>query len=143
MSSGFNNQPLINGEAYAFAQVAIVIRGQRIYGVTSVDYTQEENKGHNFGPGRYPVSRGYGEVDSNGNMDLDQDAVVKLTDMAPNRKLFDMDPFDVVVTYRNQKRIVVDVLRECEFNNHNRSSSQGDTRNNSGFPLIIADIDWG
>jgi len=75
MSSGFNNQPLINGEAYAFAQVAIVIRGQRIYGVTSVDYTQEENKGHNFGPGRYPVSRGYGEIDSNGNMDLDQDAV--------------------------------------------------------------------
>lgn len=143
MSSGFNNVALVEGVAYTFTQCAIVIRGQRIWGVTSIEYGLEQNKANNFGPGKFPVSRGHGEIDGSGSLDLDQDTVVKLTDMAPNRRLPDLEPFEIVVTYKNQKRLVVDTLHQCEFNDHGVSSSQGDTRNNRPFPIIIADITFG
>ena len=62
--------PLINGESYAWAQIVCTVLNVPIVGITEISYKEMQEKKDNYGQGKYPVSRGYGKIETEGSITL-------------------------------------------------------------------------
>jgi hypothetical protein len=56
--------PLINGTAYDFSQIIVTILGVPVASVSSIEYSEEQEKTNNYGAGNRPVSRGQGAIEA-------------------------------------------------------------------------------
>jgi hypothetical protein len=57
-----NGLPLINGKAYEYADISCIVLGTPIIGVTAIEYGEEDSMENIYATGRYPVSRGFGQI---------------------------------------------------------------------------------
>jgi len=137
------NQPLINGEAYTFAQLQLLVGGVPVFEVLSLDYSEEQTKENNFGAGVRPTSRGRAEINASGSIELSQNDVEKLRLKSPDGSLNRLQPFTVIAKFDNGQQLVVDKLKNCEFTNDGVETAQGDTQNSRSFDLIMSHIEWG
>lgn len=138
---GVRNKPLINGQAYAFTQLRLIVQGVRIRGVTSINYTEGKTKTNEYGAGEYPIERGEGQIEPDASIELSQTAVEKLRKLSPTGKLIDLLPFTILVSFRNRDGRMVDLLKNAEFLDYGVDSSTGDTRNTRDFPLIFSHLE--
>lgn len=120
--------PLINGNSFNWAQVRIDLGGIQLYGVTAINYDQEQEKPNQFGVGELPVERGRGARDATADMTISQVDLEIMRDNAPNGQLLDLAAFDVIVSYDNGQRVVTHVLKNCEFTSDGGGGAQGDTQ---------------
>lgn len=61
-----DNPPLINGQAYSYADIIVTVLGVPVAGITSVEYSQTQEITENYGAGRFVVSRGLGKIEAEG-----------------------------------------------------------------------------
>lgn len=135
--------PLINGEAYNWSQIALVILGVRVAGITAISYSDEQAMEDYFGAGTRPVSRGYGNITSQGSITLYAEEVERLQDVAPNGRIQDIAEFDIPVTFIPKNGIPrTHTLRNCRFKNNGRDVSQGDMSIEIELPLQVSHIEW-
>jgi len=135
-------QTLVNGTSYTWAQVVINIGGAIINGVTSVSWSETQEKSNNYGAGRNPVSRGRGNVEYEASITLHMDEVEAIRATSATGKLIDIAPFDVGVSWLPANGIVVNKnLKFAEFLNDPMDTSDGDTNIELELDLIIADIE--
>lgn len=135
--------PLINGKTYSWGDIAVVIFGKRIVGITAINYDQEQEKENVYGAGNVPVNRGYGNKKYSASITLLSDEVTALEQATPNGDLTDIPAFDIVVSYMNDQRgVVTHILKSAEFTKDSRSSKQNDSKIEIELPLIIAPIIW-
>lgn len=133
--------PLINGVAYAWANVTVNIFGVPIIGITQINYKKKRNKTNNYGANSKPVSRGYGNYEYEGSIELYQEELKKIIAASPNRDPLDIPPFDINVTFGGNGVLpTVDKLLAVEFTEEGLAASQGDTSLKITLPLVIADI---
>lgn len=131
--------PLINGESYAWAQIVCTVLNVPIVGITEISYKEMQEKKDNYGQGKYPVSRGYGKIETEGSITLYMEEVEALRRVAPNGRILDIPPFPIVVTYEPANGIVAVVnLYNCEFKEDSTDTKQGDTDIQIKLPLIIS-----
>lgn len=134
--------PLINGVNYAWANVSIILFGTPVVGVLSIDYKAKQAKDNNYGAGSVPVSRGYGRVEFDANIEMYTDTWKAIIAESPNRDPLQIPFFDIVVTFGGTGVTVdKDVLRACEFMENPFEAKEGDTKLTVKIPLIIAGID--
>jgi hypothetical protein len=134
--------PIVNGIAYDWASITVVLFGVPVSMITKISYTRKQKKDNNYGAGYVPISRGYGNIEYDASMELYTDQWQQIIRISPNNDPLQIPPFDIQVVFANTGQIPVrDVLRSCEFVEDPFSSSQGDTKLMVNIPLIVAQID--
>jgi hypothetical protein len=134
--------PLINGINYSWANVSLVLFGVPVVGITKIDYKAKQDKKNNYGAGPYPVSRGYGNYEYEGSIELYLDEWKKIIAASPERDPLQIAPFDIPVIFGGSRVTAEkDVLRSVEFMENPLSTGQGDSKILVTIPLIIASIE--
>lgn len=134
--------PLINGINYSWANITFTLFGVPVVGITKIEYKRKQKKENNYGIGSQPVSRGYGNYEYEGSIELYVDEWKRIIAASPNRDPLAISPFDIQVVFSGTGVTVEkDVLRSCEFMEDPLTASQGDTKLMVSIPLIIGLID--
>jgi hypothetical protein len=134
--------PLINGINYSWANVKVIIFGVPIVGITKIEYKAKQKKENNYGAGYEPVSRGYGNKEYEGSIEIYTDELKRIIASAPNRDALQIPPFDITVLFETGVGVQVsqDVLQSCEFMEEGLSAAQNDTKLLVTLPLVIGGI---
>jgi len=134
--------PIINGINYSWANVSLVLFGVPVVGVTKIEYKRKQKKDNNYGAGSQPVSRGYGNYEYEGSIEIYTDEWKRIIAAAPERDPMLIAPFDINVTFAGRGLAAEkDVLRAVEFTEDPLTANQGDTKLMVTIPLIIALIE--
>jgi len=134
--------PLINGINYSWANITLILFGTPVVGITKIDYKIKQKKENQYGAGYEPVSRGYGNKDYEGSIELYTDELKRIIASAPNRDIMSIPPFSIQVVFEdaNGGFATQDTLYMCEFTEESLSASQGDTKLLVSLPLVIGKI---
>lgn len=134
--------PLINGINYSWANIKFVLFGVPVVGITKIEYNRKLKKENNYGFGQHPISRGYGNYEPEGSIELYVDEWQRIIDASPDRDPLSIAPFDIQVVFSGSRlNVTTHILRSCEFMEDPLAANQGDTKLLVTIPLIIASID--
>ena len=133
---------LINGQAYDYTQIIMSVLGVPVAGVTSINYTEEQQKTNNFGAGNRPVSRGRGAIEASGSIELSMNEIEALRDAAPSGSMLKIPPFEITIVYLNLQKVVTHKLKNVEFTNDGVETSQGDTDIRRTFDIVMSDVKY-
>ena len=134
--------PLINGINYNWANIKLVLFGVPVIGITKIDYKLKQKKENQYGMGYEPISRGYGNKEYDGSIEIYQDELKRIIASAPLRDLMAIPPFTIHVVFESADGgfITEDTLLMCEFTEEGLAASQGETSLKVTLPLIIGKI---
>lgn len=136
---------LINkfGKMAGWNNVTLTMMGRDVEGITELSYNDSEEKENAYGAGKMPIGRGSGNYAAECSITLYLEEVVALQQsLGPGRRLTDIAPFDIAVSYEYQGLIYKDRIRNCEFTNHSREMKQNDKTVALKFDLIVSHVDW-
>lgn len=144
MASIINNgTPLVNGMLYSWADIVTAISGVPVTGITGIEYADDQEVVNKYGAGRHPVGRAKGRITPTAKIKLYQEEVEALQRQAPNGRLQDIAPFDIIVTYIPDSGIVtVDKIRNCQFKSNSRKWNEGGTGQEVELDLVPSHIEW-
>jgi hypothetical protein len=136
--------PLINGIAHSWADISINIMNTPVYGVSALKYEDNQEIVDNYGAGNRPVSRGYGKIECSGSITLHSEELLALQKAAPNGRIQEIPPFDIVVCFTpaDSVNMTTDILKNCQFKKNARDIKEGDTKLETETELIISHIIW-
>jgi hypothetical protein len=134
---------LINGVNYSWENTNVLIFGQILTGITKVSIKSKQTKDNNYGIGKKPISRGYGNVEFEGSMSVYFDELLRWIKATGNGDILEIPYFDFPIMLVG-KRVLPHkiVVRGAEFIESPFENSQGDTKIIVDVPLVIGDIDW-
>ena len=133
--------PIVNGTNYSWNNIKLVLFGVPVIGITKIEYKEKQNKENNYGMGENPVSRGIGNKEYEGSIEIYVDELKRIIDASPNRNPLDIPPFDVQVIYGGTRVTPnVDVLQAVEFLENPFNAAQGDAKILVTIPLVIGGI---
>lgn len=134
--------PLINGVNYSWANIGFILFGTPVVGILSISYNHKQKKENNYGAGSEPVSRGYGNAEYEGSIELYTDTWKAIIAASPKRNPLLIAPFDIPITFGGTGVLTTkDVLRAVEFLENPFDGKSGDTKLTVKIPLIIGGID--
>jgi len=134
--------PIINGINYSWANIKLVLFGVPVVGITAINYNRKQKKENNYGAGGQPISRGYGNYEYSGDLELYLDEWKNIISASPGRDPLQIAPFQITVLYGSSTiNATKDVLRAVEFLEDPFAAKQGDTKLLVKIPLIIGSID--
>lgn len=135
--------PLVNGQAYAYADIILSIAGSPVAGVTAISYTDAQEVTENYGAGRFPVSRGLGKIESEATITIERTELNALINAAADKRLQNVGEFDVTVSYVPAGNApVTDILKNCRFKNTVGGASEGDSNTVAELELAVSHILW-
>ena len=138
-----NITPLINGKAYEYADITLILLGVPILGTTAVSYGEEANIENIYATGRYPVNRGYGTVEPSASITVLMNEVMNIVSIAPNGRLQDIPEFDIIVSFTDANLIpVVHKIRNCKFKKNMIEAATGDTSIPVELDLVISHVEF-
>lgn len=134
---------LINGTAYAHANIVPIIGGVPVQSISAISYGEDQEKEDNFGTGTRPHSRGRGAIRAKEvSITLSMNEVELIRDAAPGGSLLKIAPFDIPVTYDNGQRIVTHIIKNAEFTDDGVESNTGDKDISRSFSLVASHVQW-
>ena len=134
--------PLINGTNYSWSNVTVNPFGTPLAGIVAINYKRKQTKTNNYGAGVEPVSRGYGQKEYDGDIEVYLDEWKAFIAAAPGRDPLAIPPFDIPVTFNGSGVIATkDTLRAVEFMEDPLEAKSGDTKLTVKIPLIIGSIE--
>jgi len=134
---------LINGRAYAHANVTPIVGGTVLHSISSINYGEEQAKENNYGLGERPVSRGQGPIKPKEvTIEMSMNDVEALRDAAPNGSLLQIAAFDIPVIYNNGQRVVQHVIKNAEFTDDGVESTTDNTDIRRSFTLVCSHVKW-
>lgn len=135
--------PLVNGQAYAYADIIVSVLGSPLAGITAINYSDAQEVTENFGAGRFPVSRGLGKIESECSMTIERAELNALVSAAPGNRLQNIGEFDITVSYVPAgSPPVTDIIKNCRFKNTVSGGAEGDSSSMSELELVTSHIDW-
>lgn len=133
---------LVNGVNYDWGNITLTLFGVPVIGITKINYKRSQKKENNYGWSRDPVSRGYGNFEYEGEIELYTDEWKRIIAASPQRNPLQIPWFDIPVVYGGTQVLATrDILRACEFLEDPLAANQGDTKLLVTIPLIIGKID--
>lgn len=134
--------PLINGKAYDYTQITVSILGSPLAGVSTINYTETQDKTNNYGTGNRPVSRGHGAIMCEASMEISMNDVERLRDASTDRSLLSLPAFDILILFINGVTTHKHVIKNCEFTSDGVETSQGDTDIKRSFSFTPSHIQY-
>jgi hypothetical protein len=139
-------QQLVNGNAYDWVSITISLLGnEAVAGVASITYKDKQEKKDNYYSGKFPTSRGRGQVKYEASIELEEVEIRRILTRANVNGLKDVPPFTIVVSYLPEGAVVpvIDIITFAEFTGQSVETKAGDTGLAQKCELIIAGIKWG
>ncbi|MDU1892754.1 MAG: hypothetical protein E6767_18900 [Dysgonomonas sp.] len=136
---------LINkfGKMAGWTSITTTMMGRDIEGILELSYNDSEEKENVYGAGKMPIGRGSGNYKAECSITLYlEESVALQQSLGPGKRLTDIAPFDIAVSYEYAGFIYKDRIRNCEFTNHTREVKQNDKTIAIKFDLIVSHIDW-
>ena len=134
---------LVNGEAYDYTKITVLVLGVPLAGISSINYTEEQEKTNNFGTGDRPVSIGKGPIDASGSFEISMNDVEALRDVAIEGSLLKLPPFDIPIIFSNSGNLPrTHVLKNVEFTDDGVETSQGDTDVKRTFNVKLTHVKY-
>jgi len=138
---------LINGIAYDFPSIKLVLANVPITGVQEIKYTEEQEVTGNMGTGNRVHSIGFGGIESSATIGLSMNEVEKIRDAVKlsgfaSGSLLLFPLFDILVVYENAQRVVTHTLKNCKFRKDEGGGSVGDTEIVGSYDLFVAEIKY-
>ena len=135
--------PLINGVAYAHADVVLEIFGVPIIGVTSIAYSDKQEITPNYSTGTKATSVGFGTVEPIATITLTLEAIQAINDAAPNGRIQNIPFFNVGVNYMQEGGLLVrHSLKKVRFKGRDINSAVGNSQIEEALELFVGDIDY-
>lgn len=135
---------LINGISFSWSTIKFAPFGVPIIGITKIDYKRKQKKENNYGQGNQPISRGYGNYEYEGSIELYLEEWKSIIAASPGNDPLAIPWFDIPVIYGNTIAVTTtDTLRAVEFLEDPFSGTQNDGKLMVTIPLIIGAIDRG
>ncbi|GAB3194708.1 hypothetical protein ABID22_000133 [Pontibacter aydingkolensis] len=135
---------LINGLEYSWSKITFIVAGIPVTRISAINYSDKQEKTNNRGAGSMPVSRSQGAYEATASITLHASEIEALTAAAPNRRLQDIPPFSIIVSYAkpDNSGTATHKLRNVEFMTNGRDIKTGDTLIETELELIVSHIDW-
>lgn len=135
--------PLVNGKAYEWADIQLIILGVPFTGVTAIKYSEPQEMKNVMAAGRFPNSRVYGQVTPEASITLLMAEVEAIQKVAPNGRIQDIPEFDIPVMYLDTNNVTVKhKIRNVRFTSNSRESETGSDAVSVEIPLCISHVDW-
>lgn len=136
-----NDIPLVNGVEYTHADIVVNILGFPVIGVTSIEYSDNQNISPNYSTASLPTSVGFGQVDLAATITMTSIEVRRLIAFAPGRRLQNIPFFDIGINFQPESGLFVrDRLVRCKFKGASISSATNNTQIEVPLELFVADI---
>ncbi len=104
-------------------------------------YNEKQKKDNNYGSGAAPTSRGYGNFEYEGSIEVYSDTWKGIIASSPKRNPLFIPPFNIPVVFSGPGVAATkDVLQGVEFLENPFDGKQGDTKLIVKIPLIIGGI---
>ena len=132
--------PLVNGRAYDYTQIQVLIGGVPVVSASAINYTESQEVTNNYGTGNRPVSVGLGVIETDASMEMDMADVEALRAESDSGSLLDLPFFDIIVVFGNPQNPKTHVLKNAKFKDDGVETSQGDTTVKRSFGLYISHI---
>jgi hypothetical protein len=137
------SQLRINGKIYDWSSVTVNILGVAVVGVQGIAYKDGQEIEGVYGAGNQVVGIGMGNVKCDGKMNLLLNEVNAITKVAPNGRLQEIEPFDIVVSFTGTgSEIISHKLRGVKFMENAVDIKQGDKVVAVEIPLFISFIEF-
>lgn len=137
-----NQTAIINGINYSWANISVIIFGVPLVGITAIEYKRKLKKENNYGAGQQPVSRGYGNYEYEGSIEIYTDTLKQFIAATATRDILKIAPFKISISFSGEGVLTTkDVLNAVEFLEDPFDSKSGDTKIMCKIPIIIGSID--
>ena len=131
------------GKVAGWNSITVRMLGRDVEGITELEYNDSTEKEHVRGAGAYPVGRGEGNYLAKASITLLHEEIVALQkSLGPGKRLADIAPFDILVSYVYNGFVYKDVIRNAEFLGNARAAKQNDKSISNKFDLIVSHIEW-
>lgn len=137
--------PLVNGVAYAHADIILEIFGQTIIGITGITYSDKQDIVENFSTGTKATSVGFGPVKPVATITATLEAIQQISNIAPEGKIQNIGFFDIGVNFLptgDNAILVRHSLKKCRFKGRDINSTTGNSQIEEALELFVADIDY-
>jgi len=137
-----NKQILINGKAYDWASVTIMIGSQVLFGVTSISFSEKQNIKPIYNAGVYPIGYGLGKVQTNVKLTIDQDEYQILRASANEFKVQNIRPFDIYVIFFDEyDNLPLNfIIKNCKISNDSFNLTQNSSNSYVELDIIATHI---
>lgn len=132
--------PLINGQAFDYAQITPLYLGVPLVSMTSITYEETQEKVDNPGTGNRGISRGRADIKSSGSIELSMNDIEALREVALNGSLLALPASDFILVFGNPQNIQTHILKNLEFTNDGGTGTQGDTDLKMTLNFIISNV---
>ena len=133
-------QPLVNGQAFDYAQITPLYLSAPLVSMTSITYEETQEKVDNPGTGNRGISRGRADIKSSGSIELSMNDIEALRELAPDGSLLLLPATDFLLVFGNPQNIQTHVLKNLEFTNDGGTGTQGDTDMKMTLNFIISNV---
>ncbi|MBB4034886.1 hypothetical protein GGR21_000773 [Dysgonomonas hofstadii] len=131
------------GKVAGWNSTTATMMGRDIEGITELKYDDNVEKENIYGAGKMPIGRGEGNYKATASITLIKEEVDALQlSLGPGKRLTDIAPFDIAVSYDYLSKIYKDRIRNCEFTGRSVEVKQNDKVIATTFELIVSHIDW-
>lgn len=131
------------GKVAGWNSTTATMMGRDIEGFTELKYDDSVEKENIYGAGKMPIGRGEGNYKATASITLIKEEVDALQlSLGPGKRLTDIAPFDIAVSYDYLSKIYKDRIRNCEFTGRSVEVKQNDKVIATTFELIVSHIDW-
>jgi hypothetical protein len=131
------------GKVAGWNSVTTTMMGRDLEGITELKYDDTEEKENIYGAGKMPIGRGSGNYKATCSITLIKEEVDALQlSLGQGKRLTDIAPFDIAVSYDYLSKIYKDRIRNAEFTGRSVEVKQNDKVIATTFEMIVSHIDW-
>lgn len=128
---------LINGVNYSWGNITFMPFGVPLVGITKISFSRKQAKVNNYGRGHEPISRGYGNVDYEGSVEVYQEELQKWINASPGKDLLLIPPTNMKLIFTGVNVPPLEkTLYMLEFDTQALEASQGDTKLLVTIPFV-------
>ena len=147
MAKCLRTTPRINGVEYGWSSVQMVVAGVPVYGVTSINYGENQEMDNLYGLSTMPVAQGFGTFTMEGNITFhagEIEAIMTAARLKGYTKLQDLPEFDILVIYKpdDLTKFVTHRIKDVSLKNNTRDFSQGDLAIEVSVDILFSGVDW-
>ena len=129
------------GKLVGWNAITVRVLGRDLVGIAKIAYSDEQVSNNAPGAGKYPVGIEEGNYTATASIDLFNEEVRALQNALPiGKRLQDIAPFDITVSYVLNGNRVNDILHNVRFINNGVDVSQGDGKIVRSFNLALTHI---
>lgn len=133
---------IFSSKQFSWCSISVAFGGRILYGITSVEYTEKQEKELLYGRGCKPHGIVRGNRSFEGKIEIWQSELEAMTRDAKNKDVLGLN-FDLVIAYvpKDGGQIVTDILKGVEFTEVKKGMSQGDKNMLVELPILFIDVE--